>query len=198
MTALNLLLLPGSQRRGSLNLRLAQACATLAREAGAAPTLLDLRALALPLYDGDLEADSGVPAAALTLHAALAAADAVLVVSPEYNGFPPPLLVNAMDWLSRLRQPNGLAVLAGKPVALLAASPGPLGGLRSLLALRGYLAGSFGMLVAPQQFALGKADTAFDATGALADERALAQVRGVLGGLMRLAQALKAGAQSAP
>src|SRR5438128_12397808 len=130
---MNLLLISGSQRQGSFNLRLARVVAEMARSRGAEVNQMDLRALALPLYDGDLEAASGVPAGARTLQAALAPADAMLVVTPEYNGFPTPLVINAFDWLSRLGAgdglPTGLATTANKPVGLLSASPGALGGL---------------------------------------------------------------------
>ena len=85
--------------------------------------LLDLRALGLPVYDGDIEANQGVPPAAGELIDAIVAADAVLVVTPEYNGFPTPLVINAFDWLSRApasgTRPAGLQATAGKPVGLL-------------------------------------------------------------------------------
>jgi len=193
--ALRLLVMAGSARHGSLNLRLATAAAALAREAGASVETLDLRALQLPLYDGDLEAASGVPDAALRLLEAIRTADALLLVTPEYNGFPTPLLINAFDWLSRLsptdERPAGLAVTANKPVALLSASPGPLGGLRSMNFLRQYLQMAFAMIVVPQQFALGRAHEAFDTEGALKEERARSTVSGVLSALGALATALR-------
>jgi len=193
---LRLLVIAGSARRGSLNLRLAGAAAALAREAGASVEALDLRALQLPLYDGDLEAAGGVPEEALRLLEAVRGADALLLVTPEYNGFPTPLLINAFDWLSRLgptdERPAGLAVTANKPVALLSASPGPLGGLRSMNFLRQYLQMAFAMIVVPQQFALSRANEAFDAQGALQDERARSTVAGVLSALGALATALRA------
>jgi len=193
---LRLLVIAGSARRGSLNLRLAGAAAALAREAGASVEALDLRALQLPLYDGDLEAAGGAPEEALRLLEAVRGADALLLVTPEYNGFPTPLLINAFDWLSRLgptdERPAGLAVTANKPVALLSASPGPLGGLRSMNFLRQYLQMAFAMIVVPQQFALSRANEAFDAQGALQDERARSTVAGVLSALGALATALRA------
>lgn len=193
---LRLLVIAGSARQGSLNLRLADAAAALAREAGASVEALDLRALQLPLYDGDLEAASGVPDAALRLLEAIRAADALLLVTPEYNGFPTPLLINAFDWLSRLgptdERPAGLAATANKPVALLSASPGPLGGLRSMNFLRQYLQMAFAMIVVPQQFALSRAHEAFDDQGALKEERARSTVSGVLSALGALAAALRA------
>jgi chromate reductase len=136
-----------------------------------------------------------VPDGALRLLDAIRAADALLIVTPEYNGFPTPLLINAFDWLSRLgaagERPAGLAATANKPVALLSASPGPLGGLRSMNFLRQYLQMAFAMIVVPQQFALVRAHEAFDDQGALKDERAVRSVGGVLSALGTLATALR-------
>jgi chromate reductase len=192
---LRLLVIAGSVRNGSLNLRLAGAAAALARESGAQVESFDLRALQLPVYDGDLEAGQGVPDGALRLLDAIRAADALLIVTPEYNGFPTPLLINAFDWLSRLgaagERPAGLAATANKPVALLSASPGPLGGLRSMNFLRQYLQMAFAMIVVPQQFALVRAHEAFDDQGALKDERTVRSVGGVLSALGTLATALR-------
>ncbi len=193
---MNLLLISGSQRQGSFNLRLANIVAEVARSRGAEVNQMDLRALALPLYDGDLEAASGVPTGARTLQAALAAADAMLVVTPEYNGFPTPLVINAFDWLSRLGAgdglPTGLATTANKPVGLLSASPGALGGLRSMNYLRQYFQMNFQMVVQPQQNALSRAGDAFDEAGALKDPKTAAAAAGVVDALLALAGKLKA------
>lgn len=200
MHGLRLLVVAGSARQGSLNVQLAQAAAGLARQAGAEVSTLDLRSLDLPVYDGDLEATSGVPAGAQALLEALRTHDALLLVTPEYNGFPTPLVINAWDWLSRIQpqsapaQPGGLAVTANKPVALLSASPGPLGGLRALNYVRQYLQMVFAMIVVPQQFALGKAHEAFDDAGALKDPKAAQSVTQVMQALGTLALALKAAA----
>lgn len=192
---MNLLLISGSQRQGSFNLRLARVVAEMARSRGAEVNQMDLRALALPLYDGDLEVASGVPAGARTLQAALALADAMLVVTPEYNGFPTPLVINAFDWLSRLGAgdglPTGLATTANKPVGLLSASPGALGGLRSMNYLRQYFQMNFQMVVQPQQNALSRAGDAFDEAGALKDPKAAAAMAGVVDALLAFAGKLK-------
>lgn len=196
MQGLKLLVIAGSARSGSLNRALAAQAVALARVAGADVQELDLRALQLPVYDGDLEAASGVPDGARQLRDALRAADALLLVTPEYNGFPTPLVINAFDWLSRLGAEGdraaGLAVTANKPVALLSASPGPLGALRSMNFLRQYLQMAFAMIVVPQQFALSRAHEAFDPQGALKEERARHSVAGVLAALGALASALRA------
>lgn len=140
MEQLNILVIPGSVRRGSLNATLGALASPNARSMGMRVTELDLRSLALPIYDGDLEAASGVPQGVYTLRQAIAENDGLLVVTPEYNGFPTPLVINAFDWLSRIApseaHPAGLTTTANKPVGLLSASPGPGGGLRSMNFLR--------------------------------------------------------------
>ena len=195
MKPIRLLILSGSERAGSFNRRLSRVTAAAARRDGCEVTEFDLRALGLPLYDGDIEAGAGVPAAALQLRDALHAHDALLLVTPEYNAFPTPLVLNAFDWLSRIAANapggGGKEATANKPAALLSASPGPLGGLRSMNLLRQYLGGAFQMIVVPQQFALGKAGEAFDEAGALKDAKAQHAVQGVLDAIADLATALK-------
>ncbi len=196
MEPIRLLIISGSQRAGSFNHTLSRVAAAAARRDGADVTEFDLRTLALPVYDGDIEAAHGVPAAALQLRDAFLAHDALLVVTPEYNAFPTPLVLNAFDWMSRIpaTAPGGagLAATANKPAALLSASPGPLGGLRSMNLLRQYLQGAFAMIVVPQQFALGRAAEAFDEAGALKDPKSQHLVESVLEALGKLAAALKA------
>ncbi|MFT3721462.1 NADPH-dependent FMN reductase [Pseudorhodoferax sp.] len=196
MTSMRLLVIPASVRAGSLNVQLARHAEQAARTAGWLTRLLDLRALDLPLYDADLEAARGVPSRVRELQDAIAESDALLVVTPEYNGFPTPLFLNTFDWLSRLPaadgRPAGLATTADKPVGLLSASPGLHGGLRAMNYVRQYLQMAFAMLVLPQQFALGRAHQAFDAQGALADPKAAQSVARVLDALARVASALPA------
>jgi NAD(P)H-dependent FMN reductase len=189
MTAARLLFIAGSARDGALSVRLRDAARRMAEAAGAQTSVLDLRALDLPIYDGDLEAREGVPAAAATLRNAIAEHDALVLVTPEYNGFPTPLVINAFDWLSRL--PDGLKVTANKPTALLSSSPGAWGGLRSLNFMRQYLQMAFAMLVVPQQQAVGKAHEAFAPDGSLADAKLAASVAAVLQSVMKLASAAR-------
>jgi len=194
-TPLRLLCLAGSARSGALSVRLRDAAARAAETLGAQTQPLDLRALQLPLYDGDHEAAHGVPDGARQLRDAIAAHDAVLLVTPEYNGFPTPLVINAFDWLSRLPAGqgtlSGVAVTANKPLALLSSSPGAIGGLRAMNFLRQYLQMAFGMLVVPRQHALSHAQDAFDAQGALKDQKAEQAVRSVMQSLLRVAAALR-------
>jgi NAD(P)H-dependent FMN reductase len=182
-TPLRLLLIAGSARRGALSVKLRDAARRVADAAGAATEVLDLRALALPLYDGDLEAAQGVPSGATALRDAIAGHNALVIATPEYNGFPTPLVINAFDWLSRLK--DGTAVTAGKPVALLSSSPGALGGLRAMNFLRQYLQMAFQMLVLPPQQAVGRANEAFTVDGTLSDPRAAATLEGVVGSVLK-------------
>jgi chromate reductase, NAD(P)H dehydrogenase (quinone) len=184
---MKLLLIAGSARSGAWSVKLRDAARQVAEVAGAQTSVLDLRALALPLYDGDIEASQGVPAAAAALRDAIRQHDALVIVTPEYNGFPTPLLINAFDWLSRSK--DGLASTTNKPVALLSSSPGALGGLRAINTLRQYLQMAFQMLVVPQQQAVSRAQEAFAADGSLADPRIAASVAAAVHAVLRLASA---------
>ena len=195
MNAVRVLAFAGSARAGSYNGKLIALAAQAARELGAEVTLLDLRSLALPLYDAEIEA-AGMPAGALELRRLLAGHAALLVASPEYNGFPTPLLINAFDWASRVAAadglPSGLGAMAGKVAGVMSASPGPMGGLRSLGFARQFLHNTLGMLVVPEQFALVQAGKAFDEQGALIDAKQLQAVQRVAASVVRVTGALKA------
>jgi NAD(P)H-dependent FMN reductase len=191
----HLLVIAGSARNGALSRKLAAYAASRHRASGGTVTELDLRALGLPVYDGDLEAAQGVPPGAFELQKAFLQSDALLLVTPEYNGFPTPLVINAFDWMSRIKpsaeHPAGLAVTANRPAALLSSSPGAAGGLRSMNYLRQYLQMAFAMIVVPQQFALGRAHEAFDEAGALKDAGAVKGVDGTLQALVGLSVAMR-------
>jgi NAD(P)H-dependent FMN reductase len=197
MAATKVLVMAGSSRSGTLSGKLATAAEAAVRAAGAEVTRVDLRALAMPLYDGDIEAARGVPQGAKDLRALFAGHHALLLATPEYNGFPTPLVINAFDWLSRVPAeadlPQGLLATAGKVAGLVSSSPGALGGLRSMNYLRQYLQMAFGMHVVPQQFALGQAHAAFDEAGQLKDAKHLHALEGVVGAAVKLASLLKVG-----
>ncbi len=166
-----ILALAGSTRQGSFNKSLVRAAAEGARKAGAEVTFVDLKDYPLPLYDGDLEASEGEPGNVRTLKEIFKAHQGLLIASPEYNSSISGVLKNTLDWLSRptAGEPM-LAVLTGKVAGLLAASPGPLGGLRGLVTLRSIL-GNIGMLVLPEQLAVGKAHEAFAEDGVVKDPK---------------------------
>ncbi len=185
-----LLAFAGSVRRDSFNARLARFAAREAEAAGARAVLLDLARYELPLYNGDLEAEAGLPPAAEALKALFLEHDGFLIASPEYNGSISPLLKNAIDWVSRpvAGQPP-LVWFSGKAAGLMAASPGPLGGLRGLVHLRQILS-NIGVLAVPAQHAVARAGEAFDADGGLAEEPHGAAVRRVVRETVRLAARL--------
>ncbi len=195
MSAPGVLVIAGSARHGSLNQQLAAVVARELERAGAAVTPVDLRALALPVYDADIEA-RGMPEGARTLRRLFTEHEALLLVSPEYNGFPTPLLINALDWASRPvaedGMPSGPAAMSGTVAGLLSASPGAFGGMRSLMFVRQFLQMNLGMLIVPEQFGLGLADKAFDTAGALIDAKAHAAVVKVVQSVLRTAAAMKA------
>ncbi|HEY3283747.1 MAG TPA: NAD(P)H-dependent oxidoreductase [Armatimonadota bacterium] len=160
----------GSARLESLNKKLARAAALSVQAEGAEVTFLDLREYPLPLYDGDLEREQGLPANGRALKDLFLAHQGLLIVSPEYNSSISPLLKNTIDWVSRpVEGEPPLACFRDKVAALLSASPGALGGLRGLVHLRSIL-GNIGVVVLPTQVALTRAGDAFDAEGHLVDE----------------------------
>ena len=175
LPAVRVMVVSGSYRSGSYNLRLAALAAAAARAHGAAVTEVDLRALALPIYDADLEARDGPPGGALELRRLFASHQALLVAAPEYNGFVTPLLVNALDWASRPKAgeglPDGLTAMNGTVVGLMSASPGQFGGVRALIAMRSLATLTLAMHVVPPTLSVARASEAFDADGQLKDER---------------------------
>ena len=188
-----LLVFAGSSRAQSWNRKLAKVAAEAARAAGAQVTHLELGDFDLPLYNGDLEA-RGIPHDAIRLKEVFHAHPAWLVVSPEYNGSYTGLLKNTIDWVSRPVPgdplwANGGKPFAGKVVGMLSASPGALGGLRSLSHLAPLLM-NLQCWVAPKQFALSKAGEAFDADGQLIAESARTSVQGVVDQVLHAAQRL--------
>ncbi len=163
MAALKILVIPGSLRTGSLNAKLAAVAAYQFAQAGAEVTRISLGDFPLPIYDGDLQAKSGVPKNAFNLKRMMGAHHGVLIVTPEYNGSVPPLVKNTIDWISRVQETNETRgqVFRGRPFAIAAASQSRLGGSRSLAALRLILS-SCRALVIPNQLALSFAGEAYD------------------------------------
>ncbi|MGH8134014.1 MAG: NADPH-dependent FMN reductase [Steroidobacteraceae bacterium] len=113
----------GSLRRGSFNSALLRA-ATRLMPADATLEVASIRGI--PLYDGDLEATQGIPAAAAQLKEAIVAADGVLLATPEYNNSIPGVFKNTIDWLSRPGS-DIKRVFGGRPFAIMGASPSGFG-----------------------------------------------------------------------
>ena len=166
----SILVFAGSARADSFNKRLARLAAERVREAGGMAKFADLRDYPMPLYDGDLEREQGVPEHSRRLKALLEEHTGLVVVSPEYNGFITPLLKNTLDWLSRPDdEREGLALFRNRVACVLSASPGGFGGMRSL-ALARQLLTNLGVTVLPDQLAVPRAAQAFTDAGDLADQ----------------------------
>jgi chromate reductase len=156
----------GSLRRASYNTGLLNA----AKEGLPADVSLDIATIrGIPLYDGDVEAADGIPPAAAALKAAFAAADGLLLVTPEYNNGMPGVFKNAIDWASR--PPADIEkVFGGKRVAVIGASPGGFGTILAqthwlpVLRTLGAQLWTGGRLMVP------RAGSAFDAEGRLTDD----------------------------
>lgn len=168
-----------STRSASFNRRLARVATGCVRRAGGEITLIELKDYPMPLYEGDLEAASGIPEHGKRLKALLAEHQGLLIVSPEYNGFITPLLKNTLDWLSRPDgDQDGLALFRDKLALVLSASPGALGGLRSLTLARQLLT-NLGVMLMPDSLAVGRAQEAFNDDDTLKDERQQAKLQGM-------------------
>jgi len=187
-----ILVFAGSIRPGSCNARLAGRAVKEIALAGAETTWISLEDYPLPLYDAELEAASGIPDNALKLKRQITAHHGVFIVSPEYNASIPPLLKNALDWVSRVRERGDppLAAYRDRAFALGAATDRPTGGLYALLALRQVLAIGCGALVIPEQIAIANAREAFDEMDNFKDPQLTNQFQRVIARLIEIAQEL--------
>jgi chromate reductase, NAD(P)H dehydrogenase (quinone) len=182
-TPIPLLVFAGSTRAQSWNRKLAGAVSTIAAAQGAQVTRLELGEFDVPLYNADLEAQ-GTPRDVVRLKEIFHAHPAWIVCSPEYNGSYTALLKNTIDWVSSPIKGDpvwgsGSKAFAGKVVGLAAASPGALGGLRSLSHLAPLLM-NLQCWVSPRQFALSRAAEAFDPDGQLATDASRTAVHAVV------------------
>ncbi len=161
----------GSLRKDSLNKKLVKVAMAAAQEAGAETTYIDLKDYPMPIYDGDIEAESGIPENALKLKKLMKEHQAFLIASPEYNSSVSGALKNFIDWTSRPEQgEKSLACFTGKVAGIMACSPGAMGGLRGLVTLRSIL-NNINVLVVPEQTAVSQAGDAFTEDGKLKDEK---------------------------
>jgi NAD(P)H-dependent FMN reductase len=163
MSALKILVIPGSLRTGSLNARLAAVAAHELAQSGADVTRISLADYPLPIYDGDLQAKSGVPKHAINLKRMMSAHHGVLIVTPEYNSSVPALDKNTIDWVSRVQDTHETRgqVYRDRVFAIASASGGRLGGTRALSALRLILSACHATVIG-NQLALAFADDAYD------------------------------------
>jgi NAD(P)H-dependent FMN reductase len=182
---MKVLVFAGSLRAASLNKKLAKVAAGALARAGTEVDLADFREFEMPLYDGDLEAASGVPAGALALAGRLRSAGALCLVTPEYNHSIPGTVKNAIDWLSRIRP----SPLANVPAVVMSASPGLAGGSRAAWAVKVPLE-MLGVLVYPGIFSLAQASQRFGPDGGLKDDDLAERLEKLCGDFVAYARAL--------
>jgi NAD(P)H-dependent FMN reductase len=189
MAALKILVIPGSLRTGSHNAKLAMAAAYEFAQAGVEVTRISLGDFPLPIYDGDLQARSGVPKNAVNLKRMIGAHHGVLIVTPEYNSSVPALVKNTIDWITRVQDPHESRgqVFREKPFAIAAASEGRLGGTRVLAALRLILSACHATVV-PNQLALSFADQAYDDMDRLKKEADIEALQALVMQLIEVSQ----------
>jgi chromate reductase, NAD(P)H dehydrogenase (quinone) len=190
MPAPKILVLPGSSRSGSHNVRLAALAAKELTLIDAEVTRISLADYPLPIYEADFEIKGGPPAHALKLKQMIMAHHGVFIASPEYSASVTPLLKNAIDWVSRVRERGDptYAAFKGRVFAISSASPGKAGGLRSLMALRQILELGCGALVIPEQVAIPQADNAFDDMDDIIDTATANLLRAQLARLVDMAR----------
>ena len=189
IAALKILVIPASLRSGSHNVKLAMAAAYEFAQAGVEVTRLSLGDYPLPIYDGDLQAKSGVPKNAVNLKRMMGAHHGVVIVTPEYNSSVPALLKNTIDWITRVQDPHESRgqIFRQKPFAIAAASEGRLGGTRALAALRLILSACQAIVV-PNQLALSFADQAYDDMDRLKKEADIEAMRALVTQIIEVSQ----------
>lgn len=191
-TTAKLLFFAGSQRAGSFNKQLSRLAHHIADANGISATFVDLADYPMPLYDGDTEATEGPPANSRKLLEVFKAHTGILITSPEYNSSITPLLKNTLDWMSRGKFEGEPAAVVFKTrvFALSSASPGGMGGLRSLTTVRQVLELGLGALVLPDQFAVPRAADAFDEHGHLKNKDSQDQLKALIQKLARAAHVM--------
>jgi NAD(P)H-dependent FMN reductase len=175
-----------SRRAASLNHRLVQLAAKLAVRDGAQVDVARFEEFDMPVYDGDLDARSGLPDGARKLKERIEGAAALMFAVPEYNYSIPGAFKNAIDWVSRARP----MPWRGRAVYLLSVAPSPMGGIRGLWQTRIPLEGC-GAIVFPDMFALPHGNTAFDEHGGLRDAALFERLVREMRGFVRFAEALE-------
>lgn len=195
MPAPKILVLPGSNRPGSYNVKLAALVAKELTLLDADVTRISLQDYPLPLYDPELEVRTGQPPNAITLKQMIMAHHGVFIASPEYSASVTPLLKNAIDWVSRVRDRGDplYAAFKGRVFAVGSVSPEPDGGVHALTALRQILEIGCGALVLPEQVVIQNADQAFDVTDNISDLRIANLLRAQLTRLVEMAGVIMRG-----
>jgi NAD(P)H-dependent FMN reductase len=188
MASTRILVFAGSTRAGALSAKLAACAAKELALADGEVTLISLADYPLPIYDGDDEAERGIPENATKLARLIAASKGVFIATPEYNNSLPPLLKNAIDWVSRHR--NSSVPYRHKVYACGSTSDGAFGGARALADLRKVLTTGLRGIMVPEKIEIPRAQDAFDETGELIDEARMKLLKAVCRSLVDLASRL--------
>ncbi len=160
MGSTRILVFAGSIRRGALSGRLAACAAAELASQGATVTAISLKDYELPIYNGDLEKDEGVPENAKRLAREIVKNQGVFIATPEYNNSVPPLLKNAIDWVSRIKPSE--VPYRDRVYGIGSSAAGPVGGARALIDLRKIVMPGLGGIVIPEKVEVGLAAEAFD------------------------------------
>ena len=179
--------LSGSLRQGSFNAALLRAASQLLPE-GAELRVATIRGV--PLYDGDMEAAEGIPASVVELKDDIAAADGLLLATPEYNNSIPGVMKNAVDWLTRPAS-DIPRVFGGKPVALMGASPGGFGTILSQNSWLPILRTLGAPLWSEGRLLVSRAHNVFSPEGTLTDPKVREALRTFLEGYVRFVDATR-------
>ena len=192
MAVPRILVIPGSLRAKSYNVRLAALASKQLTLADADVTRISLVDYPLPIYDADTVEESGPPHNAFRLKQLMSAHQGIFIASPEYNASLTPLIKNTIDWISVVRERGEppLAAYQNRVFALGGASPRRSGASHSLLALRQVLAVGCGALVLAEQVTVPNADHAFDDMDELTDAGAANQLKVVVRKLVDTAKLL--------
>lgn len=192
MAAPKILVIPGSLRAKSYNVRLAALATKELMLADADVTRISLLDYPLPIYDADTAETAGPPPNAVKLKQLMSVHQGVFIASPEYNASITPLIKNTIDWISAVRERGEapLAAYQNRVFALGGASPGRSGATHSLLALRQVLAVGCRALVIAEQVTVPNAEQAFDDMDQLKDARAAGQLKLVIRKLVDTAKLL--------
>ena len=174
MASPKLLGISGSLRKGSHNSLLLAEAARLFGDAEYSEADINL-----PLYNGDDEEASGVPAAVDALAKQIADADAVLISTPEYNKGPSGALKNALDWVSR----SSVKPWGNKPVAVMSAAAGRAGGERAQMVLRGFMVAFRPRILQGPEIHVAASYEAFDENGQLTGEMYIKELTQLMDGL---------------
>lgn len=189
---MNILVFAAVLRRGSYNRMLAAQAVDVLRAADVTHAVTidhaDFHEFAMPMYDGDMEVQQGLPSGAQELIKRVRAADAVIIATPEYNGSIAGTLKNAIDWASRVDP----IPFKNKPVLLLGASMGGFAAVRGLWHTRVPLE-AVGAYVYPEMLGIARAQQAFDASGTFVEKAQRERLEKIVTGFVRFAVALSAG-----